>query len=327
MNRIRAALAVAPVLALLLSSAQRADAGPIKHWGTFPGREVRAIAFRGNEMGAEPYLAVIPGRDGYIYLRGKGTLYRVLDANGRYERIPTPASCPFGTVDASMWVPGVICEREAERSKLPRPSWRDDRDPYASDYHILTHSVRLPNGSLWFAYGYARGLGYRDAAGRTVLRRISGLAVVRGVKVFGDDVYLTDDACTVTHLRRFVVVDMQRFGCNGSVGMVTVRDSLWIARDGELVRIGRGGNRTHVRLPFYPMSIAADRHGTTYVLGSMGDRQHPAIATIDARGRVETRILPMQYADSLVIDRRDRIWIGVSWWRAFAVVAPKGAWG
>jgi hypothetical protein len=40
----RAPFAAAASVAFVMALAPPADAGPVKHWGTFPGREVRAVA-------------------------------------------------------------------------------------------------------------------------------------------------------------------------------------------------------------------------------------------------------------------------------------------
>ena len=46
-------LAAASAMVLSFGVAQPARAGPVKHWGMFPGREVRAVAIRGERFGGE----------------------------------------------------------------------------------------------------------------------------------------------------------------------------------------------------------------------------------------------------------------------------------
>ncbi len=337
----RRAAAVSVALLLSFAAPQRADAGAIKHWGTFPGREVRAVAFRGAEMGANPGLGVVPGRDGYVYVLGKWGVYRVLDADGRWQKVLTPAACAGGgAVDVSTWIPSLVCARNGrlvreraggrvERFPIPRPRWAGASDVYSSDYDVVTGIFPGRDGAIWFAYGYARGIGYRDAAGHTTLWHVAGLSVVRHVEVLGDDVYLADESCRVAHVRASGLVGVEEFHCDRSntvVAMRRTKDMLWLVFGNDVVSIDRRGRRQRRRLPISAQSIAVDRGGTTYVLGA-DDRGHAAIATIDPHGSIESRTLPMQYPDSIAFDQRGRLWIGVSFWRAFAVVAPKGAWG
>ena len=51
--RLRFAAAAFALLLSFAAAVQRADAGPVKHWGTFPGLEVHALAMRGGECRRE----------------------------------------------------------------------------------------------------------------------------------------------------------------------------------------------------------------------------------------------------------------------------------
>ena len=114
-----------------------AQAGPVKYWDAFPGREVRAVALRGELLGGEMTFTVLQGRDGYVYLRGRRGLYRMLDVDGRYERVADTSECSgwFESQGADLRdrVPRAICARAAEiilalaqdhrHIRAPVPTW------------------------------------------------------------------------------------------------------------------------------------------------------------------------------------------------------------
>jgi hypothetical protein len=77
----------------------------------------------------------------------------------------------------------------------------------------------------------------------------------------------------------------------------------------------------------YADDVAATRDGTAYVLGSSARQwpSHSMIATIAPHGPPIVRRLPMQNAQSIAVDGRDRIWITNVYDHAAAMISPPGA--
>lgn len=344
-------LAAAACAALFVAGAVlRADAGPVKHWGTFPGREVRALALRGYVFGAEPSYTTVQGRDGYVYLRGRFGLYRVLDADGTVRRVADTSQCGGWTeshgADLRTLVPRAICSRASEiivassrvhvHLRMPVPTTPDAFSTvgtYRVDERFLTDVVPADDGGYWFAYGDARTVG-RSGPGVARLLHLDGLGRVRGIAVRGGDLYVVDDKCTLGHVRAMELVEAARFDavCRPSgIGppLVSTRDgAVWVLHGPFVERIGPDGCRRDWRLGMFASGVAVTRDGTAYVLGStsLTYTAHPVVAVIPPHGLPDVRVLPMRSVGHIAVDGRDRIWISDPGDHGAAVIAPAGAW-
>ena len=89
---MRPFLSALTTCAMLAAAAVPANAGPVKYWGVLPGREIRTIPLRG-DLSYESYATVVPGADGWIYVRGKSGVYRLLGTDGRADTVGTFAWC------------------------------------------------------------------------------------------------------------------------------------------------------------------------------------------------------------------------------------------
>jgi hypothetical protein len=329
---------------LLVGAAHRsADAGPVKHWGTFPGAEVRAIAFRGGDFGAEPGFTAIQGRDGYIYLRGRYGLYRVLDRDGRNERIADTSECAglweSQGVDDRTWVPRAICTRASEiilasatwheHIRTPLPPWAGPSVPTPGDDRYLTAVVPAAGGGYWFSYGFVGGVGRTFSTGRGIVRRYTTMGTLSGIAPAGADLYVANDACQVVRIRRWQVVSTRTYDCPPNAGqhlVATADGAVWrIAGEGILERRGGDGTFARWRLAIAPNDVAVARDGTAYVLGAAAGDRHAMIAVIRHGRAPQIRVLPMEGAGTIAIDRRDRLWISVPSMHAAALIALHGA--
>ena len=342
----RSVVAAAAVLAVVAGAA-RAGAGPVKHWGPFPGREVRALAMRGDRFGGETRYDAVQGRDGYVYVRGRLGLYRVLDDGGRIEDVADTAQCSGWTeshgVDDRTRVPRAICTRAAQiivasatrhrHVRVGTPGWPGafryvGRDRLDDRY--LTTVVPANGGGYWYGFAVPGAVGRVAPSGRAELHRIPGLGPVTSMVAAGDDVYVTD-GCRVVHLRGFAVIDQRDYDCLPSWNHATLTQTsdgaVWVCNpgDGVVERRGRGGARSEWKLRMSPASVAVTRDGTAYVLGLTGggdQRAHPTIAVIAPGSAPQIRVLPMLGAETIAVDGRDRIWISDPLDHAFAVIAP-----
>ena len=337
------------VLVLVLAGgAALADAGPVKHWGTFPGREVRAVAFRGERFGGENRYSAVQGRDGYVYVRGRLSLYRVLDADGRTEPVAETWACSgwFESqgIDDRTRVPRAICTRAAqiivasatrhEHIRVPTPAWTGaftSSGQYRIDNRYLTSVVPAAGGGYWYAFAVPGAVGRVWPSGRAMLRHVPGLGTVHSIAAAGEDVYAADDQCIVAHLHGLVLVELHRYDCASPYGyrfaVVTTSDgAVWILdpADGGVERRGSHGERARFTLPMSPTSVAVARDGTAYVLGLPpgGRGLHPTIAVIAPGAAPKVSVLPMLNAETIAIDGRDRIWISDPLDHAFAMIAP-----
>lgn len=349
----RAAVAFGFALAVAGAVTARGDSGPVKHWGTFPGGEVRSVAIRGDAFGGERYYSAVQGRDGFVYVRGRLGLYRVLDDEGRNERIARTSECSglFESqgVDDRRPVPLAICDRAAdiiaivsparhEHVRVPAPAWEGSiRYAYGArlDNRYLTSVVSAAGGGYWYGFAAPGAVGRVWPSGRAETRRILGLGMVTGIATAGSDLYVADDACHVAHLRGLTPVVVRIYSCRHDVRSTivarTTDGAAWVLNESDHVveRFAPDGTQRHWVLSVTPTAVAVTSNGTAYVLGRTSDewRGHPAIAVI-ARGHApEARVLPMLNADGIAADARDRLWIGTADDHAFAVITPKGARG
>ena len=335
------------VAAFSLASSRTSDAGPVKHWGTFPNHEVRSIALRGDELGAEPSFTVVQGRDGYVYVRGRFGLYRLLDDVGNYQRVADTSQCSgyfesYG-VDNRSSVPRALCSRASQiiiagssdhvHIQTPVPGWNGSivRGGYVMDYRYLTAVLPAGGGGYWFSYGMAGGVGRVTPSGPSVLRHYGALGKIHSMVAIGEDVYVASGACSVTHIRRWRVLDAHDFEC----GEFWPRERLAVGADqsvwalggtsGKLERWGRDGSHARWKLAMIPLAVAVAHDGTAYVLGlERSDfRGHPLIALIVPGRRPEIRTLPMSEVGTMAVDGRDRLWITVPSAHSVALIAPK----
>ena len=345
----RPVVAIACAVALTFAGgAARVGAGPVKHWGTFPGREVRAVAIRGDRFGGENRYSAVQGRDGYVYVRGRLFLYRVLDDAGRTEAVAQTWACSgwFESqgVDDRTRVPRALCTRAAQiivasatrhqHIRVPTPEWDGAftyTGRYRVDYRYLTSVVPAAGGGYWYAFDVPGAVGRVRPSGQAVLRRIPGLGRVHSIAAAGDDLYAADDQCSVAHVRGLVLVERHRYDCSSPnsyrFALATTSDgAVWILNpaDGSVERHGPHGERARFTLPMSPTSVAVAHDGTAYVLGIPpgGHGVHPTLAVIARGVAPKVSLLPMLDADTIAIDGRDRIWISDPHDHAFAVIAP-----
>lgn len=296
---------LASVLVLIAASGGAAEAGPIKHSYT-----------------------VVDGRDGYVYLRGHFGLHRVLDADGKNERVADTSECSGYTeshgVDARGWVPVAICSRASHiilaASKwhrhilTPVPTWPAAvRIQYRHrfDERYLTQVVTAADGGYWFAYGNASGLGRRWPNGQASLRDI-GFGPIGSMAVDGDDVYVADWSCRIARFHRLMLAETRNYYCRSYYALssfAVARDAVWIGAGstGVVERRGRDGSHKRWTLSMIVSGLAIARDGTGYVLGYSGMTYagHPMIAII-APGRAPILAqLPMRAVGTIAVDRRD----------------------
>jgi hypothetical protein len=316
----------------------------VKHWASFPGWDVRAVAMRGDEMGGEKFYAIVPGRDGWIYLLGSGGLYRLLDSNGGYKSAIPLQYCARGTADASTWVPSVVCLhrdgritrvgiRGGEDFLVPRQSSAGTNDSSRLEYGILTAATPRAGAGWWFSYGYARAFGSLDAAGHARLARLAGVGIIRQIAPLGDSIYVSDDACHVARLRNLIPKSIESVGCGRRYGiprLKTIGRSVyalapvsWTA-GGIVVRYASEGSRQNWIVPLVPIDVAQDSRGQAYVLGFEGDWRNARyfVARLGRDGRALAQRLPVDEAGSIAIDARDRIWLTAPLNHSLIVLSP-----
>jgi hypothetical protein len=331
---LHALLAVAATIA----AARTADAGPVKHWAALPDREIRTIALRG-DMSSEPIMNVVPGADGWIYVRGKNGLYRLLGTDGTYVRAASFAWCDdrqahtvvhFPTPAFACVAKNVIVEqtsRSQYRRVLPLPAWTDPADAYVYDYPFVTSIERGDGGRWWFSYGYAGGLGYSDPDGRTRLVHLLGLPPIRDMARLGDDILLAADGCVLARVRNLRVAGRTRT-CEGLIAPRFVRagDSVWVvSAAGAIERRDAGGRARRFDLGVSVGDVAYDRvAGITYLLGAENSGRN-VLVTLTANDVPHTARLPMTGGSSIAVDRRGRIWISVPFQHSLVAIASKGA--
>jgi hypothetical protein len=329
--------------------APQAPRSIVKHWASLPGWDVRAIAMRGDEMGGERFYSIVPGRDGWIYLRGVAGLYRLLDLNGRYERTIKANYCNGGFVDGSTWIPSAICLHRDGR--ITRVEVRRTQDflvgpPLPSSANplyrqlglhggVLTDAIPRAAGGWWFSYGYARELGALDSAGHSTLGHLAGVGVIRQVVALGDAVFVNDDSCRVALVRFLAVQDTDNLGCVNPYGygvarLVRSKQNVYALASssrtpgGVVMRYTSSGSRRSWAVPFVPTDLAQDRSGVTYVLGYEGNWQQGRyfVARLDVNGSVTVRRLPVYEASSIAIDARGRIWLVAPRNHSLIVLSP-----
>ncbi|HEY4440792.1 MAG TPA: hypothetical protein VGN14_10060 [Candidatus Elarobacter sp.] len=320
----------------------------MKHWAIFPGRTVRAISFRGLQIGGENRFHVVQGRDGRLYVRGRLGLYRITDS-GANERLEDTSECSGRAesqgADTRTPLPRAICAR-ANVIILAAPSWHRHiaaippwwpagfatRGGYRFDDRYLTAVIPADNGSFWIAFGALHAVGRVDAGGTTTLRLVTGIGSIRSMAVLGDDVYLAGERCAVAHLRGLTIVERIKGGCVSAarwrtVSAVSAGGATWLLYpDGAVVARSRRGERRW-KLPFWPVSVAVTRDGKAYVLGPKDIRRwgHPMIAMLPPAGKARIDNLPMEEADAIDVDGRDRLWIADWLDHAAALVAAPGS--
>lgn len=337
---MRAIVGAVLAVAAIVATARAAEAGPIKRWAVLPDREIRTVALRGDISG-EPMIDVVPGTDGWIYVRGKSGLYRLLGTDGSYVRTaafdwcdnrqagtvvlyPTPAfACVAKHVIVEVTASGQY------RRVLPVPAWTDRSDAYLFDYPFVTSIERTERGRWWFSYGYARGLGFSDADGRTRLVHLAGLPPVRAMALIGDDVLLGADDCVLARVHNLKVAGTTRT-CAGHSAPQFVRagDSVWVIGGGPAVERRDAAGRVR-RFDFGVAvgAVAYDRRSrVTYLLGAEPYGRN-ILVILAADGRSRTVRLPMTGGTSLAVDGRGRIWISDPFQHSLVAIAPQGAWG
>ena len=326
-------------LSIGASAGRPADAGPVKHWAALPGREIRTVALRG-PMSSESVLDVVPGRDGWIYVRGKNAVYRLLGTDGAFAPVASFDWCddrqartvvPYATPAFACVAKNFIVEMKGTaqyRRVLPRPAWADASDGYNLDYPFVTSIDRAPSGRWWFAYGYARGLGYSDPDGRSRLAQVPGLPPIRSLARLGDDLFVAADGCVLARVRDFVVRGIEK-ACMSPIAPKFVRtaDALWVLSEFAAERRDTIGAVRRWRFDDRVESLAYDRVSrTTYFLGG-GYSDRNVLIAIGRDGVAHTTRLPMTGGTSIAVDGHGRIWISVRNSHALAAIAPAGTWG
>ena len=306
------------------------------------------MAIRGERFGGENRYTAVQGRDGYVYVRGRLFLYRVLDANGRTDPVAETWACSgwFESqgIDDRTRVPRAICTRAAqiivasatqhEHIRVVTPAWTGAFryvGGYRLDNRYLTAVVPAAGGGYWYAFAVQGAIGRVWPSGRSTLRHIPGLGTVHSIAAAGEDVYAADDRCRIAHLRAMALLELHQYDCSSryEYGFAVVKTSdgaIWILNpaDGWVERRGPHGERALFTLPMSPTSVAVARDRTVYVLGvPLGGRGiHPMIAVIAPGIAPKVSVLPMLNAATIAIDARDRIWISDPLDHAFAVIAP-----
>lgn len=345
---MRALVLGAIFLAILVPGAASADTGPIKHWGTFPGREVRAISFRDNF--GDAYYAVVQGRDGHVYMRGRWELYRLLDDAGHFEVVMQTGDCsgPYEAqgVDLRTRVPMAVCDRGAEiivfvtqgyhrHFRVPLPEWVGTAEPTRGDRRYLTSVVSAGDGGYWFAYGEVGGIGRVFPSGRATLLHLKGFGAIESLAAVGNDAYAIDERCRVLHLHGTVIAARYGAACGSGQSVfdmsvvATADGAVWAlgGRSGVIVRYGPDGSRRRWDLKMSADGVVVSRDGTAYVLGaSWTVNDGHLIAAIRPHGMPDVRVLPMSDTGTIAVDGRDRIWITAPFEHGAALIAPKGTW-
>jgi hypothetical protein len=165
-------LAAASAMVLSFGVAQPARAGPVKHWGMFPGREVRAVAIRGERFGGENrgqyrvdnryltsvvpaagggywYAFAVPGAIGRVWPSGRAVLRRI-PGLGPVNRIAAAGEDVYAADDRCQ----VAHVRDLVLLELRQ---YDCSQPYG--YRLAV--VNTSDGAIWIL----------DAGGGTVERR------------------------------------------------------------------------------------------------------------------------------------------------------------
>lgn len=340
LSSMRMTVWAAIVCALVAGTVTAASAGPVKHWAALPDRDIRTVPFHDGALSLESRLDVVPGRDGWIYVRGKNAVYRMLGTGGAAAEVASFAWCDDRQARAvvSYRVPGFACVAKnmvvevaggsQYRRALPQPGWSDARDVYQYDYPFVTSIDRTDAGRWWFAYGYARGIGYSDPDGSTRMVRLGGLPPIRDVARLGGDVYVAADGCVLARVRDFAVRSSQRL-CASPIAPMLVRtgDALWVLTGSTAERRDAVGRAQRWNLNVAVGDVAYDRRSrTTYLLGNqLGTRT--VLISIGRDGVPHAVRLPMTGGASIAVDARSRIWISVPAWHALVAIAPEGAWG
>lgn len=329
------------VLALLAVGTVPAAAGPVKHWAEFPGREIRAIALRG-DLAGESYATVVPAADGWIYVRGKGGLYRLLGTDGTSAKSAAFDWCDDGQSKAVVRyaTPAFACVAKnfiieikdgvQYRRALPRPAWNDPHDVYTFDYPFVTWIDREAGGRWWFSYGYARGLGYSDASGSTRLVHLRGIPPVRTIARAGNDLYLAADGCVLARVRAMRVQGRTQL-CASPIApqLIAAGGFVWVLTYGTTVerRDARGRSRRWNLSGVAVNDVAYDAaSGTAYLLGGDSSR-HNVLVTIGHDDVPHAKRLPMTGGSRIAVDRRGRIWITSPFEHSLVAIAPAGSWG
>jgi hypothetical protein len=346
----RAAALLLLLCALARPSSAAVAGAPVKHWGTFPGRDVRAVPMRGNDIGGEPSFTAVQGRDGFVYVRGRFGLYRIIGLDGTVRRVADTGPCSgwFEShgADPRTRVPRAICSRASEiivagtyahvhiRTPVPTGSDAFERQgAYKFDVRYLSDVQPADGGGYWFAYDLAREIGRVDATGRAFAVRDATEGRIAGMAPAGRDLFVTDVWCALSRYRDFALVARApaRVPCAQSRTYpsiaATADGSVWLFSEGRLERRLPGGRWQRWLFDIDPTGVALTRDGTAYVLGFERARGsgHPLIAVL-VRGRApDVRVLPMRVADSIAVDGRDRIWISDPFDHAFALVSPPGS--
>ncbi len=339
MRTIRTILYMTAAFAMAAATGAVAGAGPVKHWGVLPGREIRTVPLRG-VMSSESVLDVVPGRDGWIYVRGKNAVYRLLGTAGAFAPVASFDWCddrqaravvPYATPAFACVAKNIIVEMKGTsqyRRVLPQPQWSGGPDVYHFDYPFVTSIDRAASGRWWFAYGYAGGIGYSDPDGRTRLVQLQGLPPIRSVARLGDDLFVGADGCVLARVRDFTVRGTERV-CTTPIAPQIVRTAgaLWVLTGFDVERRDVAGSVRRWHFDDSVNSVAYDRaSGTAYLLGgSFAGRN--VLITIGRDGVAHSTRLPMTGGSSIAVDGRGRIWISVPSWHALAAIAPEGEWG
>jgi hypothetical protein len=332
---------------LCLTHVGTADAGPIKHWGMFPGWTVRAIALRGYDIGAEPSYRVEQGRDGYLYVRGRWGLYRVIDDRGDHVQVANTDLCggffESHGVDARSATPHAICSRAQViivaaarwhrhlRAPMPPRSWPraivpiDGYPAHYRDNRFLTHVVAAPTGGYWFAYGEIGAVG-RIGSTHSFMLRLPDFGEIQGLAAVGNDAYVGDDSCHLAHLRGTELVGIWKYPCRSDDTMVVTpvagRDgAVWILRVGNVERIGGDGSRRRWSVAMRPTSLATTRDGIAYVIGTGIDYGY-TIAVLGPGQEDRIALLPMDSAEAISMDDRGRLWISAPHEHGLALITP-----
>lgn len=347
MNRL--ALIVALLAGLIVPGTARADIGPVKHWGTFPDREVRAVSFRGGYNDAN--YAVVQGRDGLRYLRGRWELARMLDDAGHYRDLIETDDCSGNFeaqgVDLRTGVPAPLCDRAADvivwvtkeyhrHFHAPLPRWTGPPKPTPGDERYLTSVVAAGTDGYWFAFGEVGGVGRLYRSRPAHLLHLSGFGRIEGLAASGEDAYAIGERCRVARLRGTAIVERYGESCGDTVSgrydktiVATSDGAVWGlgGTSGVVMRFAPGGTRTRWVLPMSAQAVVVARDGTAYVLGSSKTMSFRyLIAAIRPHRPPDVRVLPMQDAGTMSIDDEDRIWITAPNEHGAAVIAPKGTW-
>ena len=336
---MRTILRAALVLAVFAAGAAAADAGPVKHWAQLPGRAIRTVALRG-DMAHESVMEIVPGADGWIYMRGKNAVYRLLGTDGAFTSAAffdwcddrqARAVVPYPTPAFACVAKNIIIEMKdgvQYRRTLPTPSWTGAGDGYAYDYPFVTSIERAEGGRWWFAYGYARGLGFSDPGGRTRLVRMDGLPPIRHIARLGDDLFVGADGCVVARIRDLKLRGTDKM-CSAPMAprLVRTADALWALNGSTVVRRDAAGTSRRWEPGAGGAGVAYGRAAhVTYFIGS--ERSGRAVlVTLGADGVPRTARLPMLGGSSIAVDARGRIWISDEYDHSLVAIAPPGAWG